>query len=102
MEYNTEIININSKDIVIVRFDVMNSDEVELLKLTSQLRKMINEDHTIASRFICLQDGIDLETLSEGEFIEIWKAKYGDKSFEKADSENPNQMSLFNEGDIDK
>tara|TARA_Y100001963_G_C6475893_1_gene306660 strand:+ start:120 stop:428 length:309 start_codon:yes stop_codon:yes gene_type:complete len=100
MEFDTKIKNIKDKDIIIIRFDVNNADETELLKLSRQLRKMINEDVTVVNRFICLQEGVDLETLSEDEFIEIWKAKYGDESFEKNNRDNSNQLSLFEEGVI--
>tara|TARA_Y100001963_G_scaffold140317_1_gene207206 strand:+ start:1002 stop:1310 length:309 start_codon:yes stop_codon:yes gene_type:complete len=102
MEFDTEIKNIKSKDIVIIRFDSNDADEMELLKLSKQLREMINDDVSIVSRFICLQNGIDIESLNEEEFVEIWKARYGEESFEKANKDNPNQLSLFEEGVINE
>tara|TARA_B100001123_G_scaffold450669_1_gene622857 strand:- start:3718 stop:4095 length:378 start_codon:yes stop_codon:yes gene_type:complete len=98
---------IKEKDIVILRFnEAYPLPEESLYSMMNTIRRVINKDITIANRFICLADGLNIETMGESEFIQIWKNKYGDESFEKANAElnneNPNQMNLFKEEAIDE
>jgi hypothetical protein len=51
------------------------------------IRDAVNKDETIVNRFICLADGINVESMSEEDFKSIWKAKWGEASFKKTDKE---------------
>ena len=98
---------INENDIVILRFnEAYPLPEESLYSMMNTIRRVINRDITIAKRFICLADGINIETMGESEFIQIWKNKYGDESFERANAElnneHPDQMNLFKAEAVDE
>tara|TARA_B100000131_G_C18072323_1_gene594969 strand:+ start:220 stop:663 length:444 start_codon:yes stop_codon:yes gene_type:complete len=96
-EYET--VNITSKDIVILRFpSEWPVNEADLQAMMKTIRTAINSDTTIAKRFVCLSKGLEIETLKEEQFIQIWNSKFGDGSFEKATAENPDQLELFSDG----
>tara|TARA_Y100001963_G_scaffold37895_1_gene52938 strand:+ start:2468 stop:2920 length:453 start_codon:yes stop_codon:yes gene_type:complete len=83
-----ETTKIKEKDIVILRFDSeFPVSEADLFKMMKTIRQTINKDSSIADRFICLAKGIDIETMSEDEFIQIWKSKWGHNSFDMAEKE---------------
>ena len=91
-----ETINITSKDIVILRFpSEWPVNEADLQAMMKTIRTTINSDATIAKRFVCLSKGMDIETLTEDQFIQIWKSKFGGDSFKKANDENVKQLELF-------
>jgi len=91
-----ETINITSKDIVILRFpSEWPVNEADLQAMMKTIRTTINNDATIAKRFVCLSKGMDIETLKEEQFIQIWKSKFGEDSFKKANDENVEQLELF-------
>ncbi len=97
-------VNIKEKDIVILRFDeAYPVPEESMYRMMHNIRRVINYDKTLATRFICLAEGLNIETMGESEFVTIWKNKFGEKSFENADKElntevDKNQLNLF-EGD---
>ena len=41
--------------------------------------------------------GMEIETLKEEQFVQIWKARFGEESFKKANEEDPNQIELFDD-----
>ena len=100
-----ETVKVKEKDIVILRFDSsFPVTEPDLHAMMKTIRDAVNKDETIVNRFICLANGIDIETMSENDFKAIWMAKWGDTSFKKADKElkelektNPSQLDLFDE-----
>tara|TARA_Y100001973_G_C5034350_1_gene249639 strand:- start:5 stop:481 length:477 start_codon:yes stop_codon:yes gene_type:complete len=93
-----ETVNITSKDLVILRFpSEWPVNEADLQAMMKTVRTAINQDSTIVKRFVCMSKGMEIETLKEEQFIQIWKAKFGDESFKKANEEDPNQLDLFPE-----
>jgi len=85
---NIETKKIKEKDIVILRFDAeFPVGEADLYKMMKTIREVINKDSTIAKRFICLAKGIDIETMGEDDFVQIWKSKWGETSYEMAEQE---------------
>ena len=91
-----ETVNINSKDLVILRFpSEWPVNEADLQAMMKTVRTAINQDSTIVKRFVCMAKGMEIETLKEEQFIQIWKSKFGDASFKEANEEGPNQMDLF-------
>ena len=96
-------VNIKEKDIVVLRFDeAYPVPEESMYRMMHNIRRVINYDKTLATRFICLADNLNIETMGESEFVQIWKNKFGDESFDKAntkESEDTNQLNLFKEGD---
>jgi hypothetical protein len=91
-----ETVNVTSKDIVILRFpSEWPVEEVDLQAMMKTIRTTINSDKTIVKRFVCLAKGLEIETFNEDKFIEIWKSKFGEQSFENAIAENSNQISIF-------
>ena len=98
-------VNIKEKDIVILRFDeAYPVPEESMYRMMHNIRRVINYDKTLATRFICLADGLNIETMGESEFVTIWKNKFGDESFENANRKedtniDTNQLNLFEEGD---
>ena len=93
-----ETVNVTSKDIVILRFpSEWPVNEADLQAMMKTVRTAINQDSTIARRFVCMAKGMDIETLKEEQFIQIWKSKFGNESFKKANDENIEQMELFPE-----
>ena len=95
-------VNIKEKDIVILRFDeAYPVPEESMYRMMHNIRRVINYDKTLATRFICLAEGLNIETMGESEFVTIWKNKFGDKSFEdanKTDDTKTNQLNLFEDG----
>ena len=78
-----ETVKVKEKDIVILRFpSEWPVDEKDLVGMMKTIRDAINKDHTIAQRFICLAKGADIDTLSEEQFVDLWKNKFGSQSFE--------------------
>ena len=97
-----ETVNITSKDLVILRFpSEWPVTEADLQAMMKTVRTAINQDSTIVKRFVCMAKGMDIETLKEEQFIQIWKAKFGEESFKKVNEEDPNQMDLFPQEPID-
>ena len=91
-----ETINITSKDLVILRFpSEWPVNEADLQAMMKTVRTAINQDSTIVKRFVCMAKGMEIETLKEEQFIQIWQSKFGDESFKKANEEDPNQLDLF-------
>ena len=91
-----ETVNITSKDLVILRFpSEWPVTEADLQAMMKTVRTAINQDSTIVKRFVCMAKGLEIETMKEEQFIQIWKAKFGDESFKKANEEDPNQLDLF-------
>ena len=78
-----ETIKVKEKDIVILRFpSEWPVEEKDLVGMMKTIRDAINKDGTIAQRFICLAKGADVDTLSEEQFVDLWKNKFGTQSFE--------------------
>ena len=102
-----ETIKVKEKDIVILRFDSsFPVTEPDLHAMMKTIRDAVNKDETIVNRFICLANGIDIETMGEEDFKSIWMAKWGEASFKKAQDElkelentNPSQLDLFDKDD---
>ena len=97
-------VNIKEKDIVILRFDeAYPVPEESMYRMMHNIRRVINYDKTLATRFICLAEGLNIETMGESEFVRIWKNKFGEDSFENADNpketNDSSQLNLFEEGD---
>ena len=99
-----ENIKVKEKDIVILRFDSsFPITEPDLHAMMKTIRDAVNKDQTIVNRFICLANGIDIETMNEEDFKAIWKAKWGEASFKEAERElaelenNASQLDLFDE-----
>ena len=93
---NHETVSITSKDLVILRFpSEWPVTEADLQAMMKTVRTAINQDSTIVKRFVCMAKGMEVETLKEEQFIQIWKSKFGDASFKEANEEDPNQMDLF-------
>ena len=91
-----ETVSITSKDLVILRFpSEWPVTEADLQAMMKTVRTAINQDSTIVKRFVCMAKGMEVETLKEEQFIQIWKSKFGEASFKKANEEDPNQMDLF-------
>ena len=91
-----ETVNITSKDLVILRFpSEWPVNEADLQAMMKTVRTAINQDSTIVKRFVCMAKGLEIETMKEEQFIQIWKAKFGEESFKKANEEDPNQLDLF-------
>ena len=83
-----ETIKVKEKDIVILRFDgTFPITEPDLHAMMKTIRDAVNKDQTIVNRFICLANGINVEAMSEEDFKAIWKAKWGEASFQKAEEE---------------
>ena len=83
-----ETIKVKEKDIVILRFpSEWPVEEKDLVGMMKTIRDVINKDSTIANRFICLAKGADIETMSEEDFISLWKNNFGEQSFEEAANE---------------
>ena len=95
-----ETVKVKEKDIVILRFDSsFPVTEPDLHAMMKTIRDAVNKDNTIVNRFICLANCIEIETMSEEDFKQIWKAKWGSTSIKKTDEElrelentNPNQL----------
>ena len=78
-----ETIKIKEKDIVILRFpSEWPVEEKDLVGMMKTIRDVINKDDTIVNRFICLAKGANIETLPEEQFIQLWKNRFGEQSFE--------------------
>ena len=98
-------VNIKEKDIVVLRFDeAYPVPEESLYRMMHNIRRVINYDKTLATRFICLAEGLNIETMGESEFVQIWKNKFGEESFENANKKedttvDDNQLNLFEEGE---
>ena len=98
-------VNIKEKDIVILRFDeAYPVPEESMYRMMHNIRRVINYDKTLATRFICLAEGLNIETMGESDFVQIWKNKFGEESFENANKKeqeevDENQLNLFEEGD---
>ena len=91
-----ETVSITSKDLVILRFpSEWTVTEADLQAMMKTVRTAINQDSTIVKRFVCMAKGMEVETLKEEQFIQIWKSKFGEASFKKANEEDPNQLDLF-------
>tara|TARA_B100000131_G_scaffold73825_1_gene70082 strand:+ start:1793 stop:2275 length:483 start_codon:yes stop_codon:yes gene_type:complete len=91
-----ETVSITSKDLVILRFpSEWPVTEADLQAMMKTVRTAINQDSTIVKRFVCMAKGMEIETLKEEQFIQIWQSKFGDESFKKANEEDPNQLDLF-------
>ena len=99
-----ETIKVKEKDIVILRFDgTFPITEPDLHAMMKTIRDAVIKDQTIVNRFICLANGIDIETMNEEDFKAIWKAKWGEASFKETQKEleelenNASQLDLFGE-----
>jgi hypothetical protein len=93
-----ETVNITSKDLVILRFpSEWPVNEADLQAMMKTVRTAINQDSTIVKRFVCMAKGMEIETLKEEQFVQIWKARFGEESFKKANEEDPNQIELFDD-----
>ena len=80
-----ETVNVTSKDIVILRFpSEWPVTEADLQAMMKTIRTAINNDSTIVKRFVCMAKGMEIETLKEEQFVQIWESKFGEKSFKKA------------------
>ena len=66
-----ETLKVKEKDIVILRFDgTFPITEPDLHAMRKTIRDAVNKDQTIVNRFICLANGIDIETMSENIFLQ--------------------------------
>lgn len=91
-----ETVNITSKDLVILRFpSEWPVNEADLQAMMKTVRTAINQDSTIVKRFVCMAKGMEIDTLKEEQFVQIWQSKFGEASFKEANEEDPNQMDLF-------
>ena len=87
-----ETIKVKEKDIVILRFpSEWPVEEKDLVGMMKTIRDTINKDSSIANRFICLAKGADIETLPEEQFVQLWKNRFGEQSFEDANVETEDE-----------
>ena len=90
-----ETIKVKEKDIVILRFpSEWPVEEKDLVGMMKTIRDAINKDSSIANRFICLAKGADIETLPEEQFIQLWKNRFGEQSFEDVKAETEQEVLI--------
>ena len=59
-----ETVNINSKDLVILRFpSEWPVNEADLQAMMKTVRTAINQDSTIVKRFVCMAKGMEIENV---------------------------------------
>ena len=90
-----ETIKVKEKDIVILRFpSEWPVEEKDLVGMMKTIRDAINKDSTIANRFVCLAKGADIETLPEEQFVQLWKNRFGEQSFEDVKAETEEEEMI--------